>query len=82
MLFTVLKALKKPILAVVFPRLCFIGFTFAQPFLISTTLEWAESDGNADDADQGYGLIGAWFLVYVGIAVSWAPVDACKNTSC
>jgi hypothetical protein len=53
----------------VFPRLCYIGFTFAQPFLVSATLSWSEHPEGSDDADEGYGLIGAWFLVYVGIAV-------------
>ncbi|KAG8664561.1 uncharacterized protein FPOAC1_013342 [Fusarium poae] len=62
---TVFKSLKRPLLVIVFPRLCFIGFTFCQPFLISATLRWAERDSNSDDMSQGYGLIGAWFLVFV-----------------
>jgi hypothetical protein len=70
LMFTVFKSLKRPLLAIVFPRLCFIGFTFCQPFLISATLAWAERDSDADDMSQGYGLIGAWFLVFVGLAVS------------
>ncbi|KAI6774795.1 hypothetical protein HG530_001553 [Fusarium avenaceum] len=70
LMFTVFKSLKGPLLAIIFPRLCFIGFTFCQPFLISATLTWAERDSNSDDASQGYGLIGAWFLVFVGLAVS------------
>ncbi|RMI99793.1 hypothetical protein CDV36_015945 [Fusarium kuroshium] len=70
LLLTVLSTLKGPILSIVFPRLCFIGFTFCQPFLISATLEWAEKDSDSDDMNQGYGLIGSWFIVYVGIAVT------------
>ncbi|RMJ01545.1 hypothetical protein CDV36_015712 [Fusarium kuroshium] len=70
LILTVLRTLKGPILSIVFPRLCFIGFTFCQPFLISATLEWAEKDSDSDDMNQGYGLIGAWFIVYVGIAVT------------
>jgi hypothetical protein len=70
LMFTVFKSLKGPLLAIVFPRLCFIGFTFCQPFLISVTLRWAERDSNSDDMSQGYGLIGAWFLVFIGLAVS------------
>jgi ATP-binding cassette subfamily C (CFTR/MRP) protein 1 len=70
LLFTVLRTLKKPILAIVFPRLCFIAFTFCQPFLITATLDWSERDSDSDDQDQGYGLIGAWFLVYIGIGVT------------
>ncbi|KAH7236581.1 P-loop containing nucleoside triphosphate hydrolase protein [Fusarium tricinctum] len=70
LMFTVFKSLKGPLLAIVFPRLCFIGFTFCQPFLISVTLRWAERDSNSDDMSQGYGLIGAWFLVFIGLAVT------------
>lgn len=69
MILVVLRTLKGPILSIIFPRLCFIGFTFCQPFLISTTLAWAEKDSDSDDMNQGYGLIGAWFIVYVGIGV-------------
>ncbi|EED17878.1 ATP-dependent bile acid permease, putative [Talaromyces stipitatus ATCC 10500] len=34
------KALWWPLLSAVFPRLCLIGFTFAQLFLISSLLDW------------------------------------------
>ncbi|KAF5682935.1 major facilitator family transporter [Fusarium denticulatum] len=70
LMLTVLKTLKWPTLSIVFPRLCFIGFTFCQPFLISATLAWAENDSDSDDMNQGYGLIGAWFLVFMGLAVT------------
>ncbi|KAF4972333.1 hypothetical protein FZEAL_9615 [Fusarium zealandicum] len=70
LLLAVLTTLKGPILSIVFPRLCFIGFTFCQPLLISATLDWAETESNSESINAGYGLIGAWFLVFVGIAVS------------
>ncbi|KAG8676479.1 hypothetical protein FPOAC2_02575 [Fusarium poae] len=70
LLLVVFKTLKGPILSIIFPRMCFIGFTFCQPFLISATLSWAEKEPNSDDMSQGYGLIGAWFLVFVGLAVT------------
>lgn len=73
LLLAVLNTLKWPILSIVFPRLVFAAFTFCQPLLISATLEWAETDGDSDDASRGYGLIGAWFLVFVGIAVGPTP---------
>ncbi|KAG4256700.1 hypothetical protein FPRO03_03710 [Fusarium proliferatum] len=70
LMLTVLRTLKWPTLSIIFPRLCFIGFTFCQPFLISATLAWAENDSDSDDMNQGYGLIGAWFLVFMGLAVT------------
>ncbi|KAG8161209.1 hypothetical protein KVR01_009473 [Diaporthe batatas] len=70
LLLAVLSTLKWPILSIIAPRLLFAAFTFCQPLLISATLEWVQTDVVSDDMSRGYGLIGAWFLVYVGIAVS------------
>ncbi|PTB72853.1 P-loop containing nucleoside triphosphate hydrolase protein [Trichoderma longibrachiatum ATCC 18648] len=50
------------------PRLCTTAFTFAQPFLVNTTIKYV-GDQNANPY-HGKGLIGAWALVYLGIAVS------------
>ncbi|OHE98210.1 ABC transporter [Colletotrichum orchidophilum] len=55
-------------LAPVIPRLCLTVFTFAQPFLINTTVTFVSNRN--PDAYYGRGLIGAWVLVYLGIAVS------------
>jgi hypothetical protein len=53
------------------PRLCLIAFLFTQPFLVSATLNHI---GSPDaDSNHGWGLIGAWALVYLGIAVSLMP---------
>ena len=61
-------ALRWPILASFFPRLCLIGFNYAQPFLISRAITFVgQNDGTKND---GYGLIGATGLIYLGIAVS------------
>ena len=45
------------------------AFNFAQPFLMNTLLNYL-SDENAKDKNDGYGLIGAYALVFLGIAVS------------
>ncbi|KAI1128256.1 putative ATP-binding cassette transporter [Nemania abortiva] len=50
------------------PRLALSGFTFAQPFLASSLIDFLDGDRNAPE-NNGYGLIGASFLVYAGIAV-------------
>ncbi|KAL7923567.1 multidrug resistance-associated protein [Trichoderma austrokoningii] len=54
--------------SVVIPRLCMSAFTFAQPFLIKTTIEYVGSEN--PNSYHGKGLIGAWALVYLGIAIS------------
>ncbi|KAG0653052.1 abc multidrug transporter B [Hyphodiscus hymeniophilus] len=68
--FTLWRALRRAFGSVVLPRLCLIGFTFGQPFLISKVLNVLVE---ADDAAYGmraYGLIAATCLIYVGIAIS------------
>lgn len=57
------------IVSSIIPRLLFLGFTFAQPFLINATIEHVGSSPDATSTAQGYGLIGATALIYVGIAV-------------
>lgn len=63
-----LRAYLIPFLAPIIPRLCLTVFTFAQPFLINTTIKFVSN--NSPDANYGRGLIGAWALVYLGIAIS------------
>ncbi|KAK6826667.1 hypothetical protein RU639_004770 [Aspergillus parasiticus] len=57
-------------LAVVWPRLCLTGFSFAQSFLIMAAVQHVERPMTAETRNRDYGLIGATFLVYLGIAVS------------
>ena len=68
---TTLGAMKWPLLAAAFPRLCLVGFSFAQPFLINRAILFASSPDTLENRNVGYGLIGAYVLVYTGIAVSF-----------
>ncbi|KAJ5949963.1 ATP-binding cassette transporter [Penicillium verhagenii] len=54
----------------VVPRLCLAVFTFCQPFLINTTVNYMNEDATVDTKQRGQGIIGAYVLVYLGIAVS------------
>jgi ATP-binding cassette subfamily C (CFTR/MRP) protein 1 len=56
-----------PVLSVVIPRLLFVGFTFAQPFLLNTIVD-AVGASQLTDSTAG-GLIGATVLIYLGIGV-------------
>ncbi|KAL9030430.1 MAG: hypothetical protein Q9196_001447 [Gyalolechia fulgens] len=58
------------LLAAVPPRLGLIGFNFCQPFLIERAIEFNREPVNGSSTNAGYGLIGAYFLVYTGIAVT------------
>lgn len=62
--------LKWHLLSVVPPRLALIGFTFCQPFLIQRAVNFMGQPVNESTTNVGYGLIGAYFLVYCGIALT------------
>lgn len=54
------------------PRLAYIGFTFCQPFLITQAVELSSQPITVASRNDGYGLIGAYLIVYVGIAITMA----------
>lgn len=62
-----------PILAVVPPRLALIGFNFCQPFLIERAVDYSNETYLVQSNNIGYGLIGAYVVVYIGIAVCRSP---------
>ena len=62
--------LKWRLLSVVPPRLGLIAFNFCQPFLIQRAISFSSRSKIQDPNRVGYGLIGAYFLVYSGIAIT------------
>lgn len=67
---TLAVALRRALFAVVLPRLCLIGFNYAQPFLIGRAISLVEGTLDEETSNYGHSLIGATALVYLGIAVS------------
>jgi hypothetical protein len=65
---SLLSAFLKQLGIIQVPRLALVGFAIAQPFLILTSLNFVQ-DSEAP-LQFGYGLIGAFALTYIGIAVS------------
>ncbi|KAG9243909.1 putative ATP-binding cassette transporter [Calycina marina] len=59
-----LNVLRREVAVIVFPRLCLIGFTFAQPFLISRIISWISQPNSSLVQNEGYSLIAATFLIY------------------
>jgi ATP-binding cassette subfamily C (CFTR/MRP) protein 1 len=66
---TAFGILKWPIIQTIFPRACLTALMFCQPFLINRTIRLSQEAITEQTTQAGYGLIGAYFLVYVGIAV-------------
>ncbi|KAH7407958.1 ABC multidrug transporter [Cadophora sp. MPI-SDFR-AT-0126] len=67
---TTSRALKWPLLSAVIPRLGLTAFNFCQPFLLQRAIRLSQQPVTAASTNIGYGLIGAYFLVYTGIAVT------------
>lgn len=65
-----LGTLRGHLFAIVPPRLALIGFNFCQPFLIERTISFSEQSASESPKHIGYGLIGAYFIVYCGIAMT------------
>ncbi|OAL71823.1 ABC multidrug transporter [Trichophyton violaceum] len=72
--YAVIKALsispKWPILMVVLPRSILIGLTICQPILLNWLLDYLTESSEPKEKDIGCGLIGAYALVYFGIAMA------------
>ena len=65
-----ISCFKWPLMSFFFPRLCLIGFNYAQPFLISRVVSYVGEPIDETSQNNGYGLIGATVLIYLGISVS------------
>lgn len=66
--FSTLSATKYVFLSGVLPRLLLAASKYALPFLISTTTSFTEDLSQPETT--GWGLTGAWLLVFVAQAVS------------
>jgi ATP-binding cassette subfamily C (CFTR/MRP) protein 1 len=68
LLLAVLKCLRWEIAAAMVPGLFLVVLNIARPFMISEAVSFLETFDNAS-TNVGYGLIGAFALVYIGTAL-------------
>ena len=68
-----MKILKWSLLAPILPRLILVVFNVSQPLLIRRVIDFLNEPENDDTRNVGYGLIGAYVLVYAGLAVCFPP---------
>lgn len=75
---TILYVLKWSIVGSAIPRALLIGLTFVQPFLIRRTIEYV---GNRNDqpSNIGWSLVGAYAVVYTGLALLTASSNYLIN---
>ena len=68
LLWAMIRANVVAFLYCVFPRVCMMGFRYAQPFLLERSIEFAN---NPEDPDRvGWALTAAFGLVFLGLAIS------------
>ncbi|GAQ47010.1 hypothetical protein ASPNIDRAFT_189460 [Aspergillus niger] len=70
LIFATFVSLRWAVLRTIFPRLCLIGFSYAQTFFIQRAMEQLHRPDTQLTRNEGYGLIGAAALIYGGIAIS------------
>ncbi|KAF2449993.1 putative multidrug resistance protein [Karstenula rhodostoma CBS 690.94] len=64
----VFSALRWQVMAPILPRLAQVGFTLCQPLLLRRLLKYLTEDEH--NQKIGYGLIGAYGVVYIGMAIT------------
>jgi hypothetical protein len=65
---SVLKAIRPASLYGILPRICLIGFRYAQPFLLPRAVNFLNNPEEPDSI--GLGLTAAFVLVFLGMAIS------------
>lgn len=75
LLLAVISCLRWEIVRVAFPRICVVGFSIAQPFLVGKVVTILEQS-DSFSLDKGYGLIAATGIVFTGVAVSYMFLDS------
>ncbi|KAE9374191.1 canalicular multispecific organic anion transporter 1 [Stipitochalara longipes BDJ] len=72
LLFETAITFKWELLAPVLPRLVLIAFTMCQPLLLNRFVGYLSALTGSETANVGYGLIAAYGVVYLGLAISAA----------
>ncbi|KAJ5987224.1 hypothetical protein N7451_011589 [Penicillium sp. IBT 35674x] len=74
LLLAVIKCLRWEMATITIPRLCVVGFSIAQPFLIGKFVTVLQ-EVTPLSQNMGYGLIAATAIVFTGVAVSRATYE-------
>ncbi|OAQ96826.1 hypothetical protein LLEC1_02049 [Akanthomyces lecanii] len=75
LLWTFIVHYKWQILAAMPARLVYAAFTLSQPFLVQRVLDYTATSPTESDKNTAYGLIAAYALAYIGIAIAYAVYE-------
>ncbi len=75
----VASALKFELLIPIPAKLAAIAFTFCQPLLMQRLLDFLQGSEDESTKNLDYGLVGAYLLVYLGIAASTKFLHVVSN---
>ena len=78
LMMTTFATVKWDLLIAAIPRLTIIGFRYAQPFLLQATVSYV-SNRKDQQQDVGLGLVAAYALVYIGLAILTASYTHLSN---
>ncbi|TVY57487.1 ABC transporter FUM19 [Lachnellula cervina] len=74
-----LKAVKKPFLVAIIPRLFLIACRYSQPTLIKRSIRYVLAYSAGAQSEYGYWLVVSAVIVYVGLAITTAVYQHCIN---
>lgn len=81
LLIAIAKTFRWSLLVGVFPRLYVTGFTYVQPFLINTLINYLKSFDPVLLGNYGYGLIATYILVFFEVIINRRCIQIRKTNS-
>ncbi|KAI1751604.1 P-loop containing nucleoside triphosphate hydrolase protein [Xylaria castorea] len=63
-------AFRWEVFLIIFPKLAYVALSLSQPFLIQEAVSFVQNAETKDSNNIGYGLIGGFALVYIGLAIT------------
>ena len=64
-------SLRWEILIIFIPRFLYVGLSISQAYLIQDAVRFVQGSDKPGSISTGYGLIGAFAFVYIGLAVGF-----------
>ncbi|KAM3077467.1 hypothetical protein ACMFMG_006808 [Clarireedia jacksonii] len=67
--YSLVTTFKRPLLSIILPRLFAVALIISQPFLVQHAINYVSNPDTQRNMSIGYGLVAAYGLVYISVAV-------------